>query len=353
MHPILKVYFGVIKKFLPGQKENVSVGLDIGSGECKLIQIRKSENTFEIVNWAIEPIINGDLAASITKCMEHLKVPCVTLYTAVFGKGTLIRYIDMPRMSLDDLRNSFSIEADKYFPFTSDQIYTDCYILDPQGKEKQMAVMAAAAKKEIIDQRIKLLTDLGLPINFIGIAPIALANVYHVLGNIQPNEKAPAVAILDMGDSVSSLTILVDQLPRFTRDIFIGGKELTKRISNALNITPQEAEALKRDPGARLTEVMSACESLVANIVHELKLSFDYFTTEKSKEVGTLLLTGGTSLLQGIDKIFEKQTEIKVARWNPIPNLKISSDINADQLNKNSHKLGVALGLALYEYDRN
>lgn len=351
MHPFLKTYFSIIKKFTPSRTENTSAGLDIGSGECKLIELKKTDSGFEIVHWAIEPINNGDVATTITQSLTHLSVPCPSLYTGVFGKGTLIRYIDMPRMPLNDLKNSFAIEADKYFPFASDQIYTDCFILDPQGKDKQMSVMAAAARKEIIDQRIKLLNDVGLSANFIGLAPIALSNVYHTLGPNQNIEEFPVVAMLDMGDSVSSLTILVDRIPRFTRDIFIGGKEFTKRISNALSVTPQEADALKKQPGARLPEMISACESLIANIIQELKLSFDYFTTEKGKEIKCLLITGGSSLLGDMDKIFEKQMEMKVYRWNPISNLNVSSKINQAELQKNSCKLGVALGLALYEYD--
>lgn len=336
---------------MPSQTENTSVGLDIGSGECKLIELKKIDSGFEIVHWAVEPIDNDDVSTTITQSLAHLSVPCTALYTGVFGKGTLIRYIDMPRMPLNDLKNSFIIEADKYFPFANDQIYTDCFILDPQGKDKQMSVMAAAAKKELIDQRIKLLNDLGLSANFIGLAPIALSNVYHTLGPNQGIQEFSVVAMLDMGDSVSSLTILVDRIPCFTRDIFIGGKDFTKRISHALSVTPQEADVFKKQPGARLSEILSACESLIANIVQELKLSFDYFTTEKGKEIGCLLITGGSSLLGDMDKIFEKQMEMKVYRWNPILNLKASSKINLDELQNNSYKLGVALGLALYKYD--
>jgi type IV pilus assembly protein PilM len=351
MHPLLKNYFRFIKRFIPVKQDSASVGLDIGSGECKLVEVRKNNEEFELVNWSIEPILNGDVSAAVKKSLEKIKNPCTSLYTAVFGKGTLIRYIDMPRMSITELKNSFSIEADKYFPFAHDQIYTDCYILDPEKKEKQMAVIAAAAKKEIVDQRIKLLTDLGLPANFVGIGPIAMSNAFNVLGDMPDINQNAAVAILDMGDSVSSLTILIDRVPRFTRDIFIGGKEFTRRISNALGVSPQDADRLKKQPGDKVNDVMSACETAVMSIVQELKLSFDYFTTEKNKEIGTLLLTGGSSLLQGVDKLLEKNLEVKVILWNPLNSLKLGETIKTQDINHNSHKLGVALGLALYEYD--
>ena len=351
-------YFRTIKRFLPDeQRSTAAIGLDIGTGECKLIELSRSKAGFELVNCILEPIQNGDTKGSIQTILSQLSAPPTSLYTSVFGKGTLIRYIEMPRMSLEDLRNSFGIEADKYFPFAQDQIYTDCYILDEKGKGKTMSVMAAAAKREIIDKRIKLLTDMDIPVELIGLNPIVLANTLHVLGFEEGQEKAASkdkpeqtVALFDMGESVSSLTILVDNLPRFTRDIFIGGKDFTKAISNAMGIDFKEAEELKRNPDQKAEEVIDACESAIMNMIQELRLSMDYFATEMNKEIETLLLTGGTSMLKGVVEVFEKNLEIGVRQWNPLTNIILSEDL-AETIDQYSCKLGVALGLALYQYD--
>ena len=355
MHKLLEQYFGTIKKFLPSEQKTSAVGLDIGTSECKLIELAKSENTYELVNWAIEPIKNGDTDAAITQVLSHLTAPCKSLYTSVFGKGTLIRYIDMPQMSIDDLKSSFDIEADKYFPFAQEQIYTDCYILDVRAKEKMMSVMAAAAKKELVDRRVKLLSDAGVPAEFIGLNPIALANVLNMMGlDDEESEKGKedfAIALLDMGESVSSLTILVNKLPRFTRDIFVGGQDFTKSISTGLGINFQEAEKLKCDPKERLEEVIRACDTAIMNMTQELRLSMDYFATEKNHEIDLLLLTGGASMLDGIAEGFEKSLEVKAKGWDPVATLKMSPEVSVEEMNKKSLKLGVALGLALYQYD--
>jgi len=363
---LVQTYFNTIKRFLPAEQSTSAMGLDISTGECKLVELRKLKNSYELVNWVIEPIHNGDIKATIQKIISQLATPPRSLYTSVFGKGTLIRYIDMPKMSLDDLKSSFSIEADKYFPFAQNQIYTDCCILDANEKEKLMSVMAAATKKELIDRRTKLLDDLGLPVEFIGLNPIALAKILNVLGLENKNHektnskegkeskgkvKSPTVALLDMGESVSSLTILVDKLPRFTRDIFIGGRDFTKSISNALGISFKEAEELKGKPGKKLKEVHSACETITMNMIQELRLSMDYFATEKNQEIDQLLLTGGASMLEGIIENFEKNLEIKVSRWNPLAALEMSPNAPTENMDKVSSKLGVALGLALYQYD--
>ena len=351
MHPFLNNYFNIVKKLLPGPKQISSVGLDIGVSECKLVELSKVGDALELSQYLTEPIVAGNIPTAIKNVLTRLKSPCKSPYTALSGKGTLIRYVEMPRMTLEELKNSFGIESDKYFPFPQDKIYTDCHILESQPTQKQMSVLAAAVKKELVDQRIKFLNDLGLQTQFISVDPIALANVINVLGIKKEEKKDTAIALLDMGETVLNLTIFVNRLPRFTRDIYIGGRDFTKSISSALTLNLPEAEKLKLSPGVRKDEVIAAYEATVMNIIQEIKLSFDYFVTERNKEIGSLMLTGGSSLLVGIDQVFKKNLELETFLWNPFESLNLSSTISKEDLIKVAPKLTVALGLALYNYD--
>jgi type IV pilus assembly protein PilM len=352
MHPLLKNYFDLIKKFIPESAPGTSVGIDIGSSECKLVEISFASGEFELLNMATEPLLNGDASAPIKKLLEKLETPPKRIYTSVSGKGTLVRFIDLPRMSREELSNSFSLEADKYFPFSLDHIYTDCYITDPQGKNKQMKVIAVAAKKELVDDRLKLVQNCGVNADFIGINSLAVANAFNVLG---PGEECPPdavnIAILDIGDSLSNLTIMDQKMPCFSRDIFIGAREFTKNISNAFKVSSNEAEMFKLQPGEKLEEVHTAIEYAVLNLVKEIRLSFDYFATEYNKEVKVLLLTGGGAMLTGLDKTMGNMLEIKVLNWNPLLALKPSPNVQNEYIRQNGTRFGVALGLALYDYD--
>lgn len=344
-------YFGAVRKLMPSKAAGSSVGLDIGAGDCKLVEIEKKGDSYELINCAIESVENGDIKKTLTSLLGKLKNPCKALYTSLSGKGTLIRFIELPRMNLEDLRNSFDIESDKYFPFTKDQIYTDCYILDAQGKDKKMAVMAAASKRDLVKERIELLNKLSLPSDFVGINAVALANAVHVLGTGQDKKDKDAFALLDLGESVSNVTIFKDNVPLFTRDILQGGRDLTKRISNAFSVSFEEAEKLKRDPGDKKASVLTVCETAILGIVNDLRLSFDYFTTEKNSEVKRMLLTGGASMLDGISDLFEKNLEISVAPWNALDFVKVADSVDKEITGVKGLKLGVAVGLALYNYD--
>ncbi len=349
MSRLLDGYFGLIRKFIPTKKEGSAVGLDIGTNSCKLVELIAKGDGYQVLDWSIIPVGGDDPAAAVKASLNKLRNPVENIFTSIYGKGTLIRYIDMPRMSLEDLRNSFAIEADKYFPFTQDQIYTDCYILDPSGKSKQMKVMAAAAKKELVDARLKMMSDLGIEADLIGINPVALANARSV---VVPTESQPeAVGLIDMGETVSSLTIMVGNMPKFNRDIYIGGRDLTKRIANALAVDFAEAERLKCSPGERKDEIAAINDSAIQNLIQEVRLSFDYFSTENNMDVSELIFTGGASQLTDLLDSFEQTLGVKASSWNPFAYLTVSDQVTIQDLEKNSNRLGVALGLALYQYD--
>ena len=229
----------------------------------------------------------------------------------------MIRYVDLPRMPLEDLRKSYIFDLDKYFPFDPKSIYTDCSILDPEGKDKKMLVLLAAVKKEMVDERLKLFKEAGLELNRVTINSIATANAFNRLGP-QVTASGKAKAVLDIGGSASCLMIFKDSSPRFARDIFVGSQELTKKIANALGVDAGQAETIKRQPGDKLAQVIEACDMPINNLITEIRLSIDYFMTEKNIQVDELFLAGGGSLLKGIEGVFEKNLGLPVKIWNPL-----------------------------------
>ncbi len=347
---------GFLKRVIPERAAVPMLGLDIGTYACKGVKMKKTGSGYTLLDWAVVPVEAGDQKKAIKQIVQKMSADHMAPLTAVNGKGTLIRYIELPRMPLADLKKCFAIEADKYFPFPLDRIYTDCHILDTTLKDNKMLVLVAASKKEIVDDRVSLLTELGYHPDFISLNAVAISNIINVLNpkmDESPEKTADsanhaAVAILDIGEVVSNLTIMAQGMPLFTRDVFIGGRDFTKALTNSLSLRYEEAEKLKGNPEKQLGKVLDACESVIINLVSELRLSFDYFMTEKNIGITYLLLTGGTSKLEGMDNIIAKNLDIKVSRWNPFPWVTLGEKIQAEEIEGQAPFLAVALGLALY-----
>lgn len=339
-------YLILLNKVLPKPPQKSVVGLDIGTSSIKAVEIGYSQDSFEIRNWALEPIEGEDAKTALKKIFSRMNIKDQIPVASVSGKGTLIRYVDMPRMSIEEVRKSFIYEIDKYFPFDPQTIYTDCFIIAPHVKEKKISVLVVAAKKELVDERMKLFKDVGMELTHVTTNSIATANAFEKLFKGQIAKGA--MAILDIGGSVSNLMILdKNYSPCFTRDIFVGSFDMSKQISNSLGVDLVKANQLKKEPGDQLSAILRACEDPIDNLTGEINLSFDYFMTERNTHVTELFLVGGGSLFKGIEGIFEKNLNIPVKVWNPLSGGHLGSQVDALEINKYSSQLGVAIGLAL------
>ena len=94
--------------------------------------------------------------------------------------------------------------------------------------------------------------------------------------------------------------------------------------------------------------ILNACDSTILNLVSELRLSFDYFTTERNVPLSHLFLTGGASRLEGMAGIFSRYLEVAVKRWDIFSAVQMSDQMR-EELKPDAAQLMVALGLALYQ----
>jgi len=350
---ILNSYLNLVKRFVPAAQVRSVVGVDLSADSCKMVELQPGAAGTELVSWAIEPVVEGNQQEALRKVLGKLRQPATVVHTALYGKGTLVRYLDMPRLSMEDLKKSFAFEVDKYFPFPKDQIFTDCHILNAKEKENRMLVLAAAAKREMVTKRQELLKALGLEADSLTINSLAIANLFAFQNPLKNNGatasgvKPAAAAIVDIGEKISNLSIVCNGEPRFTRDIFLGGSELTATISNALSLDAAAAEEMKRTASGPAEEIMKAGESWILNLVGEIRLSFDYFATEKNIPVTEVLLTGGGAALSGLPEIFTKYLEVPAKRWDPLVNIAIDNNLAAGEVKKHADRLSSALGLAV------
>ncbi|MCA9401522.1 MAG: hypothetical protein KC713_07830, partial [Candidatus Omnitrophica bacterium] len=106
MHKFLDSYFQIIRKFLPEKGVEPSIGIDIGLEECKYVVLERENEEFVLVQCGTQSIDQGNVSGALRTVLDKINLPSSPVFTSISGKGTLIRYIDMPRMSLEDLKNS-------------------------------------------------------------------------------------------------------------------------------------------------------------------------------------------------------------------------------------------------------
>src|SRR5512138_735701 len=172
-------------------RSRLSAGLDIGSGFVKLVVVDHSKPEPEIVQIATSPlvpdaIVEGEImdpvlvAETLRAVVESSGLKKRNVVAAVGGHDVIIKKIQMDRMSANDAREVIRWEAEQHVPFDMENVQLDFQILDPDGDGVQMSVLLVAAKRELIESKVRVLTDAGLQPMIMDVDAFALHNAFEV-----------------------------------------------------------------------------------------------------------------------------------------------------------------------------
>src|SRR4030043_1523741 len=227
-----------------GKKKDV-VGLDIGSSSIKLVELREGKGGFKLQNLAISPlppeaIVDGALMDSVTiintirDLITTSKTKTKEAVTSVSGHSVIVKKISLPMMTEAELEESIQWEAERYIPFDINDVNIDFQIFGstPENPEV-MDVVLVAAKKDIINDYVSIIMESGLNTIIIDIDSFALENMLGINYDIGREE---AIAIANVGASITNMTIIKNNISAFTRDIFKGGNHVTEEIQRQLHV---------------------------------------------------------------------------------------------------------------------
>jgi type IV pilus assembly protein PilM len=239
-------------------------------------------------------------------------------------------------------------EAQKHIPFSIDEVNLDAHILKEDLPDNKMLVLVAAAKKDFIAQRLKIIESAGLRPNLVDIDSLSLINAFNFNYPGAEESQHHAVALLNIGAQEANLNILDKAIPRLSRDIHIAGNSFTQKLMEIFSLDFKAAEELKINPDKERSEkVLLAAESVFSNLSAEIRTSFDYYESQAASSVGKILLCGGSSIFPGIKEKLAKILDIAVEYWDPFAKLNVAVNVDSQKLKNLSAQLAVAAGLAL------
>lgn len=325
--------------------ERISVGLDIGTHTVKIIKLRFNKDIVELCGFAVMPteIDLEQVIRNITKAQEATRVNI-----SFCGPATIIRYGNLLKMNQNELKQALKFEAQKHIPFPVAEVNLDGCILKSDSPDNKMLVLIAAAKKEFMNGRLKLIEGSGIKVNLADIDSLALINAFNFNYLSEESAKNKVIALLNVGAAQSNLDILENGTPRLSRDIPCGGNNFSQKISDSLGIDPQEAEKLKLNtPGDKVGKMAVAVEPILTHLASEVRLSFDYYESQSTASVTKIFLSGGSSKLGGIKEKLASLLGIEVDLWDPLHKIVIDAELDNQKLKETANQLAVAVGLAL------
>jgi type IV pilus assembly protein PilM len=288
----------------------------------------------------------ADRAEAIAKVIQQGKFR-TNVVTSVSGQAVVVRYITMMQMNDAELRRAIRFESDKYLPFEADEVQIDCQRLKRKphaategagAAQDQMSVVIAACKKSEVEERVKEITRHGLTPLAVDVDVFALANAWELCGLSEVAAEGTAervIALVDVGASVTSINVLCGGETCFSREIGIGGQDMTQSAARRLGVESTEAEAIKRDPQGREAEISRAITQVLEDMVSELSLSLDYVENREGLRVEEILLSGGGVLAPGTVSFIEQATGRTARTWNPLEGLRVAENrVNVQEMRR-------------------
>jgi type IV pilus assembly protein PilM len=343
------------------RKNKSVVGLDLGSSVVKAVEITMQGPEPVVTGFArAEVPPGGSPADAVAGIFRGGKIKAKKVVTGVSGQSVVVRYVPMAKMSENDLKQAIRFETDKYLPFELEEVVLDCQALrrppagpqqDAEGRSgEQMTTLLAACKTRTIEERIQFLQNQGLTPFAIDVDLFALANAWELCslpGGEMEEGETRGLALVDVGAVRTSINVLCGGETCFSREINVGGSDMTQAVARRLSISPAEAEAIKRDSQTHEHDVNVAITPVLEDLTSELSLSLDYVEHHSGVQVSEILLSGGGMLAPGTTTFIEQATGRTTRTWNPIEGLRVeSSSVDVEDLEAWAPTLAVAVGLA-------
>ncbi len=342
-----------------------ALGLDIGSSGLKLMELAQEPKTgkWRLVNFGMarlppEAIVDGAvmnanaIVDAIKELVQKHRVKTKNAVVSVAGHSVIIKRVNLPTMTDDELEESIQWEAEQYIPFDINDVYLDVQrlasVTDDPG---QMEVLLVAVRKEQVNEFQSLIQQAGLTPSVVDVDAFAIANMFEL------NYDTPmdTVALINIGASNINIHVIKRGVSAFTRDLNMGGRQFTEEIQRTLNISYEEAEALKvggdeRDAHAVVPEeIERVLASVGETLATEIHRSLDfYLSTSSDTELSRIYLSGGAARTPGLPRAISNLTNLPTELVDPFRRIQIDERaFNPSFLNDVGPQAAVVVGLAL------
>jgi type IV pilus assembly protein PilM len=338
-------------------RSKTTVGLDVGSGLIKVAVIDHSKKEPELIRAAVVPLLAdaivegevmdpGIVSEAIQNALAEADVKGKKVVTAVGGRDVIIKKIQIERVREQQARELMRWEAEQHVPFDMESVELDFQILDPDDTGVEMSVLLVAAKRELIESKMRILTDAGLESGLVDVDAFALHNAFEVN---YPGAMQGIVALVNVGHEVTNINILEDGVPILTRDIAVGTRRVREDLQRERGLSVDDAQQMLQgyDRSPHLDAVLEGRGEEIAVGV-ERAATFLATSSRSGGQVKAVYTCGGGSRIPGLTDMLADRLRLGVQQANPLTNLRVRdgalSSLVTDEV---APLLMLSIGLAL------
>lgn len=341
------------------KKKKELIGIDIGSSSVKLVQLKETKGSYQLLNAGIYPlppeaIVDNTLmdssaiAVAIKNLVASLGIKIKDVVCSISGNSVIIRKIVLPAMAQEELEDQISWEAEQYIPFDINDVNMDFQILSPDANDpSKMSVLLVASKKDIINDYVAVFSEAGMQLSVVDVDSFAVQNTYEI--NHEYNTQ-DILALVNIGASVMNINVVKDGITLFTRDVQMGGNLYTEEIQKQLGLSTEDAETQKLLANEINNDLLrNVISKINETITQEIRRSLDFYNSTASDDrISSVFISGGCSKVYNLIDTIAEKIGLSVQKINPFAKLKYNEkDFDPEYLEEIGPFMAVPVGLAI------
>ncbi len=348
------------------------VGLKIGASQMAAARVANN-GVPELVQIARDELDQGiivagelrepdALAEALKEFFRKHKLPKQNVRLGIANNRIGVRIFEIT--GIEDgrqLENAIRFRAQEALPIPLEEAVLDFRILGESVNDEgahSRRVLLVVAYRELIDRYVEACRKAGIRLAGIDLEAFALL---RALSEPHAADEAPsnaALVVVSIGHDRSTFAVSDGRVCEFTRVLDWGGSTLNVAIARALDISPSEAEPVKRGlsllghaGGAegltdeQAAKAREAAKRQLQTFARELVSSLQFYQNQPgSLGIGEIVITGGTAHLDGLAEELQGLIGVRVRVGDPLGRVKVGKRIReAEQVGS----LTVAIGLGI------
>lgn len=339
-------------------RNKTTVGLDIGSGLIKVVVMDHARGVPELVKVSVAPllpdaIVEGEVmdprlvADAILQAMASAETKSTSVVTAVGGRDVIIKRLQTERVKEQQARELMRWEAEQHVPDV-ESVELDFQILEEEEPSaEEMSVLLVAAKRELVDAKLRILGEAGLSASIVDVDAFALHNAFELN---HPEAMRGAVVLVNVGNEITNVNVLDNGVPILTRDLAVGTRRFQEDLQRHHALSADDAERAVRgyDRTPQLDAVLESRGEEIATGVDRAAAFLAASARGAAPQIRAVYICGGGSRVPGLAEVLGQRLSLRVEYANPLANLHVREgalgDYGIDDL---APLLMLPVGLAL------
>lgn len=353
--------FTGIKQQAAADAVPTTVGIDIGSSTVKVVEIEETPRTIMVRTYGelqLGPYDQKPLGETVAldSARRTEAVTDVMRESGVTGRrgalamplsSSFLTVIPVTLGGQEDIASRIPVEARKYVPLPLADVTLDWSELPRSAEDKTAIheVLLAAIENKALAEHQDLLAAIGMTGEAAEIEAFSLVRAMW-------RAKDTTLAIIDLGARSSKLYIVRDGMVERLHRVATGGREISRLVSERLQISFEDAENLKRNYD-RQTEQGNAVFQTMASVIDgplsEFGRLIGQYEARIGAQIGRIVVSGGVAASPHCIEYVKDRFGRPVEKADPFAKVAYPAFME-DTLKEIGPSFAVALGAALRHF---